>query len=158
MEQMLQVTATGYEFDEEDWTREATCWQFAVGDNSECSRLVGDILGKRVTASKIRKFGTCLLREVIQEELDYYGYFSEETEDAFDLPDEAAFKIAVLVSSDGKYHMMKMFPDGSWWRKWAGVQPTNIGPVTGRKISNPLNECFEDCYEIFFYDVYQEEW
>ena len=154
MDDKLRVTM--YEFDGEEWTSESTCWQFAIGDNTKESRLVGDTIGKRVTASQIRKYGTYILRAVIEEELAAnYGYFVEETEDAFDLPEEAEFKMAILISPEGMYHMMRMYPDGSWWRKWAGVQPTDVGPVTGGKIFNPIHECF-DGYELFFMDVYRD--
>lgn len=156
MEQELRVKI--YEYDGEEWTTESTCWQFVIGDNTSGSRLVGDTIGKRVTASQIRKYGTWILKMVIEEELsNMYGYVIEETEDAYDLPEEADFKIAVLISEEGMYHMMRMYPDGSWWRKWAGVQPTDIGPVTGEKIFNPFHECFEG-YELFFLNVYREEW
>ena len=153
-----ELQANIYEYDGEEWTIESTCWQFAIGDNTSGSRLVGDTIAQRVTASKIREVGTGILKNVIERELySTYGFIVEETEDAFNLPEEAEFKMAVLISEEGKYHMMRMYHDGNWWRKWAGVQPTNIGPVTGRVIFNPLQEC-PDGYEIFFMDVYRDEW
>ena len=156
MDKQHELRVSIYEYDGEEWASESTCWQFVIGDNTNESRLVGDTIGKRVTASQIRKFGTWILRMVIEEELARkYGYVVEETEDAFDLPEEAEFKMAILVSPEGMYHMMRMYPDGSWWRKWAGVQPTDIGPVTGGKIFNPIHECFEG-YELFFMDVYRD--
>lgn len=160
MEHMLRVNTDNFDsFDDEEWwTPESTCWQFAIGDNSEGSRLVGDTIDQRVTASQIRRDGLWILKDCIERELyETYGYMVEETIDAYDLPEEALFKMAILVDETGKYHMMRMYRDGTWWRKWAGVQPTDIGPVTGGKIVNPLHECLKG-HKIFFMDVYRDEW
>lgn len=143
------------EFDGEFWESGASCWQFAIGLNTDETLLIGDIIDRRVTASQIRQNGSYILKSVISAELEFLGFMSEETVDAYDLPEDALFKLAFLIDSDQKYHVIKMFPDGSWWRKWAGVQPTDIGAVTGRKIVSPLYECFED-HEVFFVDVYPE--
>ena len=160
MEVLLEQRTNNLEFDGEEWNREVTCWQFVMGDNANVSRLVGDTIGKRVTASMIRRPGGMeLLKEVIREEMAAtYGYYIEETENFDYLPEYCEFKILVKVDTNGNYHMMKMYQDGQWWRKWVGVQPTDIGPLTGQKITNPLYECLEGEDEVFFIDVYIDEW
>lgn len=140
-------------FGGEEWEGSASCWQFALGLNCSGTMLIGDIIGERVTASQIRKKGIYVLKYTVFEELDYLGFMYEESPDEYDLPEDAAFKLAIMVSPEGMYHVMKMFPNGEWWRKWNGVQPTNIGPMTGHRILSPTHECTDD-YEYFFVDVY----
>lgn len=108
------------DYNHEEWERYlgANCYPYSLGMKTNEAFLVGDLIGRRLTA----KDSDAIKKYILRTELEELGFEVEEC-DVYDISDDG-FKIYFQVDEKtGEYHLIRCDSDGFWSHKAADYLP-----------------------------------